>query len=233
MVLRVDAPVFVPSFVATVPSATGRAPGVRMAKGDLLIQKLANALEPSAPLMPDTISSMLPAAGVFCPYCIAKCAACAFHKPVRPEPAHTVPPGLTHPAQWVTPQLGKMALLADSAAGLDIIALLHAEDTAASCLAFVDPLSDSEQASTDVGSSEAWCGAASDTSDRSAKLAGDGAISGNFTTREYQQEAEHCRSLNHMHQRNNGRWSCGTGRWGAPAHGLPRILQRNPHSHAR
>lgn len=192
MCLRADAPVFVPSVNAFVRHAPARVSSKPVAAGDVLIQKLANALQQPTSSMSDLkrpTSSMpvssLPAAGLFCPYCIAACAACAFHKADHPVPERSVHKIRAHQGshsltRCVPPLPERMHSMSAGAPGLHRAALGQAKDTADSCadscLAFADSISDapdSEEASTDAGGSEAW-GAASDASDRSTLLTPEG-----------------------------------------------------------
>lgn len=174
MSLRANAPVFIPG------AAKGHATSP-LEKGDQLIQDLAAAMLPSRLELPcwsrTAKPEEFPAAGIFCPYCIAG-GACAFHKSAVPAPAKhaysnkdgckfRAPPGLELHEQ--------NALMKAAASGISekvpACSLnstrwrMHGSASVEECmLDSVSETQDSEGASTDIGASEAWCGA-SDTSD--------------------------------------------------------------------
>mmetsp|Transcript_73038 Transcript_73038/g.126685 ORF Transcript_73038/g.126685 Transcript_73038/m.126685 type:complete len:210 (+) Transcript_73038:71-700(+) len=75
MPLSVNAPEFVPGFLAATPRAANDGSG---ALGDQLIEKLAEAMRPQAPR---SWFRVLPSDGLFCPRCVAGDASCEFHKP--------------------------------------------------------------------------------------------------------------------------------------------------------
>jgi len=179
MPLRATAPVFIPG------AAKGHATSP-LEKGDQLIQDLASAMLPpgleppcwSRKIMPEEF----PVAGIFCPYCIAG-GACAFHKSAAPAPAKHAysnaegykfhaPPGLELLAQNTRLKSTVGGISQKVLAFPDSALLPNTAHTATSYLGFVEECvldsvsetQDSEGASTDVGASEAWCGA-SDTSD--------------------------------------------------------------------
>lgn len=166
MGLRADAPVFTPGAVAVDA-------GVHLARGDRLIQELAAALPcPASASRPERPVSMLPADGIFCPYCIAGMA-CAFHKAAGTQTLRKVEvckpvgaPGLTR-MQPAAPTLADIGLGCNPSI-LDSKALFQAECAFGSCVADVEKmlLDATSEASTDVSGSEAWC-AASDTSEPS------------------------------------------------------------------
>lgn len=144
-----------------------------------MIQELAaNMLPPPPPPPCSGASSLLkelPAAGIFCPYCIAG-ANCAFHLSAPRNPARVFQAEgcNAHAFADLNPQF--TAKRVDTAMS-EAATMSGAARTANSCLAFVeesmlDSISDtheSEEASTDVGASESWCDA-SDTSDPSPGL---------------------------------------------------------------
>jgi len=191
MSLRADAEVF-------IPGALARHEVPLLAKGDRLIQELAAILLPPTPPPPPPPPPCfsktaefqeLPAAGIFCPYCIAG-ADCAFHKSAIPDTA--ILQFLMQPegcklrvSGSFRPQTFSKSADADHfgkgslPAMPDSTMLFNAASTANSCLAFVEECmldvisesQDSDGASTEVGTSEAWCNA-SDTSDPSPGLSG-------------------------------------------------------------
>lgn len=174
MSLRANAPVFVPG------AAKGHATSP-LEKGDQLIQDLAAAMLPPGPELPcwsrPAKPEEFPSAGIFCPYCIAG-GACAFHKSAVPSPAEhaysnadgckfRAPPGLELHAQHT---LRKAAVrgIPEKVPACSLNSTrwrMHGSASVEECmLDSVSETQDSEGTSTDIGASEAWCGA-SDTSD--------------------------------------------------------------------
>mmetsp|Transcript_34875 Transcript_34875/g.65109 ORF Transcript_34875/g.65109 Transcript_34875/m.65109 type:complete len:210 (+) Transcript_34875:77-706(+) len=89
MPLSVNAPEFVPGFLAAAPRAANDSSD---ALGDQLIEQLAEAMRPQAPR---SWFRILPSDGLFCPRCVAGDGSCEFHKPgplkvlpMRQEPAN-------------------------------------------------------------------------------------------------------------------------------------------------
>lgn len=136
MPLRADAPEFIPKAVA-------RGNGMRVSRGDQLIQDLARAMEPQKT---NILSCKFPVAGVFCPYCVAG-AGCAFHK------AATTSEGTEEVLNGRCHSLGSTPGVSQPPTQLTL---------------------DSEEASTDVGSSDGWCEASDlDGSDSPVARGGD------------------------------------------------------------
>lgn len=133
-----------------------------------------------------TSRCVLPASGIFCPYCIAG-SACAFHKPPVPgKLTRTLPdeegyckladdsynlvcaPGVELRRHRAT----EIHQMAKPTSVLDSTSLFHAEIIAGSCVAHEGQLMlddgseglDYEEGSTDIGGSDVWC-AGSDASD--------------------------------------------------------------------
>lgn len=187
MALRADARVFIPG------AAAGDA-GMAMSKGDRLIQELASALmsprldalseqpmrkmvaavvppgldapccllarpnktyhitKPKVvigPVLGVTSLRMLPAAGIFCPYCVAG-DACAFHRPGGLATETHIPANVQ--------AFYKLADCSDTRVGAPGCAAMELMLDGGS------DAPDSEEASTDIGVSDAFC-AASDASD--------------------------------------------------------------------
>jgi len=136
-----------------------------------------------------TSRCVLPASGIFCPYCIAG-SACAFHKPSVPGKEIRTPPDDEGDCKLADesynlvrgpgvvlrrPRVTEIHEMPKPTSFLDSTSLFHAEIIAGSCVAHEghlmrDGLScsddglDYEEGSTDIAGSEAWC-AGSDASD--------------------------------------------------------------------
>jgi len=166
MSLRADAPAFVPSAAAVDT-------GLPLARGDQLIQELAALMSSS----PDTQCCMLPAAGIFCPYCIAG-VDCAFHKCTGPAGQKQArPSGDGNPlSSNFDSRAYAQVTKATRSSGTDFTskhrtpnseAMLKTRCTGSNCAEYsdlsTDPWEKEEEASTDAGGSEGC--AASDASD--------------------------------------------------------------------
>jgi len=155
MPLRADAPEFVPA------SLQSKKP----ARGDVLIQQLADAMGDESP--PVERQHVLPASGVFCPYCRAG-TGCAFHK--QADASRSQMPVRAMPESHCR-SLQEELLSTDGTRPSEASTeFSHAECIAVSCLLDADDCWDCDDASTDMDGSEAICAPSEAGSDSSRSL---------------------------------------------------------------
>jgi hypothetical protein len=169
-----------------VQQAGSERAGMQRSRGDQLIHELAEAIEPrknhavAIETRKTHVLSTYPAAGIFCPYCVAG-GACAFHKAaetprgkdnvlnVRCQKLESVSEAPNHPMRQIAHKAAESKLLQPDSTAHMFFNRAACGRPACAFDASSDSL-DCEEASTDVSSSDdRWCEASNGSDSPSAR----------------------------------------------------------------